>query len=314
MDFAKLADSAVSLLASAFATRVAKPLTDETVWRKSLTALLSTRWITRPLTCTAFLTPSEHHCTPIHNDIRPIDIPPGIAHKRNQRTRQFPWMPHPPHWIPTIPRIPRPLQPIALVQNRIHIPRTQTVDPNPITTPLGRQTLRKRQQRRLGRIIRTLRLREVGVVRRYRRRKHNASPRILRTQLARDGLRAQKRASQIDLVCAAPFVGGHFERVRAADDARETAQHVDAAEHFGRTLTLLSTADAMPFSSRTSTASVMMRRSGNCACSALTDSKAESGLTSQRAMPEAPCSRSALAASRARVPAPPVTIGACVSI
>jgi hypothetical protein len=46
----------------------------------------------------------------------------------------------------------------------------------------------------------------------------------------------------------------------------------------------------------------------------LTDSKALSGFTSQSAIPEAPCSRSALAASRARVPAPPVTLEVRVSV
>jgi hypothetical protein len=79
------------------------------------------------------------------------------------------------------------------------------------------------------------------------------------------------------------------------------------------TLTLLSTAEAICASSRTSTASVMMRRSGNWECRSLMDSKAVSGLRSHKARPEAPCSRSALAASRARVPAPPVTVDVYVS-
>jgi hypothetical protein len=73
------------------------------------------------------------------------------------------------------------------------------------------------------------------------------------------------------------------------------------------TFAALSTAEAIWASSRTSTASVMMRRSGKRACSFLMRSKAASGFTSQRARPEAPCSRRASAASRARVPAPPVT-------
>lgn len=73
------------------------------------------------------------------------------------------------------------------------------------------------------------------------------------------------------------------------------------------TLTVLSTADATWFSSRTSTASVMMRRSGNWECRSFTDSNACSGFMSQSARPEAPCSRRAFAASRASVPAPPVT-------
>ena len=39
------------------------------------------------------------------------------------------------------------------------------------------------------------------------------------------------------------------------------------------------------------------------------EGKAASGLRSQRARPEAPCSRRAVAVSRARAPAPPVTVG-----
>lgn len=73
------------------------------------------------------------------------------------------------------------------------------------------------------------------------------------------------------------------------------------------TFAALSTAEAICASSRTSTASVMMRRSGKRACSFLMVSNAASGFTSHSARPDAPCSRRASAASSANVPAPPVT-------
>lgn len=76
------------------------------------------------------------------------------------------------------------------------------------------------------------------------------------------------------------------------------------------TFTALERADAIWDSERTSTASAIMRRSGNLACRAWMEGSAWSGFRSQRARPEQPCSRSAVAASRASVPAPPVTVGA----
>lgn len=141
-------------------------------------------------------------------------------------------MPHPAHWISSIPALPRPLQPLTIVQYRIHIPRTQAVHSDTITTPLRRQTLCKRKQRRFGRVVRTLWLWVVCVVRGNRCCEDDAAARALGADLACDGLRAEKGAGEVDVVRAAPFVGEHFDGVRAAHDAGETAQHVDAAEYF----------------------------------------------------------------------------------
>jgi hypothetical protein len=80
-----------------------------------------------------------------------------------------------------------------------------------------------------------------------------------------------------------------------------------------RTFTLSSRAVAMADSSRTSTAQVVMRVWGKRAWSSLTEEKAWSGFRSQRARPDAPCSRRAAAAARARAPAPPVTVAESVS-
>lgn len=173
----------------------------------------------------------KHHRTPIHNYIRPINIPPRITHQRDKRPRQFPRMPHPPHRIPTIPAIPRPLQPRPIVQDSIHIPRAQTIDSNTIATPLSSQALGKTQQRRLRAIVRCLRLREIRVVRADTRRERDAAGRTLFLYLPRDSLCAEKAACEVDVVCASPLVGGHLDGVRAAHDAREAAQHVDAAQH-----------------------------------------------------------------------------------
>lgn len=78
-----------------------------------------------------------------------------------------------------------------------------------------------------------------------------------------------------------------------------------------RTLRVSVRAAAMAVSERTSTAMVRMRACGNWVCSVLRWEKAVSGFRSQRARPVAPCSRRARAASRARVPVPPVTWGVC---
>jgi hypothetical protein len=75
-----------------------------------------------------------------------------------------------------------------------------------------------------------------------------------------------------------------------------------------RTLTVSCMAVAMAASSLTSTAHVVIRVWGNRAWSAFMEEKDWLGSRSQRARPEAPCSRRAVAASRARLPAPPVTV------
>jgi hypothetical protein len=74
-----------------------------------------------------------------------------------------------------------------------------------------------------------------------------------------------------------------------------------------RTLSVSCNAVAMADSLRTSTAQVVILVLGNLECRVLTVSKACSGFRSQRARPVRPCSRREVAASRARVPAPPVT-------
>ena len=49
----------------------------------------------------------------------------------------------------------------------------------------------------------------------------------------RHGLRADERASRVDVEHASPLLGGHVGGVRAADYTGEAAEDVDAAEVFG---------------------------------------------------------------------------------
>jgi hypothetical protein len=168
------------------------------------------------------------------------------------------------------------------------------------------------------------------VMRRYRGREDDAATCALGAQLACDSLCADKGASQIDLMGPPPFVGKHLDSRRAlhkemrsqycrrststgATHQPTTPAKQQSMSTLPSTLTELSTANAIWFSSRTSTASVMMRRSGNWECRSFTASNALSGFTSHKARPDAPCSRRALAASRASVPAPPVTKDVFVS-
>lgn len=65
------------------------------------------------------------------------------------------------------------------------------------------------------------------------RRERDAARRTLLLDLSRNGLRAEKAAREIDIVCPPPLVGGHLNGMRAAHDARKAAQHVDAAEDLG---------------------------------------------------------------------------------
>lgn len=140
-------------------------------------------------------------------------------------------MPHPPHRIPRIPHIPRPPQPLALIQNGIHVPRAQTIDPNPIAAPLGCERLGERQQRRLGRVIRRLGLGIVCVVGGDGRGEDDAAGRLLPHHLPRDALRAEEAAREVDVVRAPPLGRAHVDGVRAPHHAGEAAQHVDAAQH-----------------------------------------------------------------------------------
>lgn len=172
----------------------------------------------------------KHHRATIDDDIGPVYIPPRLTNQHNQRPRQLPRMPHPSKRIPTIPRIPRHLQPIPLIQNRIHVPWAQRVNPDPKPAPLGSQTLRQAQNGRLGRIVRGLRLRVVGVVRGDARGEDDAAARALSFNLTREGLCAEKAAREVDVGGATPLVGVHVDGVRAAHDAGEAAQDVDAAE------------------------------------------------------------------------------------
>ena len=59
------------------------------------------------------------------------------------------------------------------------------------------------------------------MMRRNTRSKGDAPSSPLSAQLLRNSLRAEKRACEIDVVRAPPFVGSHFYGVCAAYDARE---------------------------------------------------------------------------------------------
>lgn len=183
---------------------------------------------------TTLLSRLKHHSPPINYQIRPIHIPARPTTQHHKRPRNLPRIAHPPHRIPLIPDLPRPCQPLPLIQNRIHIPRTNCIDPHARTTPLRRQALSQRQQRRLARIVRRLRLREVGRMRGDASREDDAAGCLLRDHLPRGGLRAEERARQVDVVRAAPVGGGGGERGRAAYDAGEAAEGGYGAEHFER--------------------------------------------------------------------------------
>ena len=68
-------------------------------------------------------------------------------------------------------------------------------------------------------------------MRRDTRCKRNTTPRPLRTELFRDGLCAEEGAGKVDIVRPPPFIRRHLNRVRAAYDAGETAEHVYAAQY-----------------------------------------------------------------------------------
>lgn len=62
------------------------------------------------------------------------------------------------------------------------------------------------------------------MMRGYTSCENDTTPCPLITELARNGLRAEKGAGEIDIVGSAPLVGGHVDGVRAADYAGEAEQ------------------------------------------------------------------------------------------
>lgn len=68
------------------------------------------------------------------------------------------------------------------------------------------------------------------MMRRDARREDNRAASALYLDLSRECLCTEETACEVDVGGAAPLVGGHVDGVRAADDAGEAAQDVDAAE------------------------------------------------------------------------------------
>jgi hypothetical protein len=143
-------------------------------------------------------------------------------------------MPHPPHGTPTRPHIPHGAQTIPSIQHRVHIPRTDTVDPDPMHCPLRRQTARQMAHTSLGHVVRRLRLGVVHRVAGDARDEQDGGPGRVGgaglDHILRRGLRAQERARLIDVHHPPPVVGRRrIERRHAAHDTGKAAQDVDPA-------------------------------------------------------------------------------------
>ena len=150
--------------------------------------------------------------------------------QQHQHARQLLRPPHPAHRIPVHPDLPRVREPGPLIQHRIHIPRRDAIDSDTMHSPLRGEGGLQRQQGRLGGVVRGLRLGIVDFVRGHGGDQDDRAGVFVRDHGPRSGLGAEEGAGGVDVEGAAEFVGGHGEGVRAADDAGEAAEDVEAAE------------------------------------------------------------------------------------
>lgn len=73
-----------------------------------------------------------------------------------------------------------------MVQDRVHVPRADTIHPDPISRPLGRERIFELQECPLGNIVGHLWLWEVNAVRRDRSCEDDAATSLLLHHLAVD--------------------------------------------------------------------------------------------------------------------------------
>lgn len=144
--------------------------------------------------------------TPINNKISPINITPRPTGKQDTNPIQLTHSAHPARRIPTRPGIPRGLYiPVPSIENRVHITRRNTVDPNPMNSPLSSQTRFEGYDGRLTDIVSNLGLGEIDPMRGYRGREGDAvTARLLRRHLSRCRLRGKEGARGVDVQGLAP--------------------------------------------------------------------------------------------------------------
>lgn len=107
----------------------------------------------------------KHSSATINHKIGPIHITPRPTRKQHANPIQLPHSPHTSHRIPARPALPHLLQPLPSIQNRIHVPWRDRIDPDAFARPLGGEGGLERYDGGFGDVVGCLRLRVVDAVR-----------------------------------------------------------------------------------------------------------------------------------------------------
>jgi hypothetical protein len=173
----------------------------------------------------------EHNPATIHNKVRTVDVGARTTSQQHTDTIQLADSSHSSRRVPRCPGIPHLRQPIPSIQDGIHIPRRNRIDPDPLGRPLSRQRRLQRHKRRFTNIVRNLRLREIDPMRRDRSRERNTAVRVrVRSHMTRHSLSTEEGAGRVHFKGLAPGCLGHREGGLAAYDAGEAEEVVDGAE------------------------------------------------------------------------------------
>ncbi|CRK15708.1 hypothetical protein BN1723_010758 [Verticillium longisporum] len=165
----------------------------------------------------------------IDHNLSPINIAPRPANEHQHNSRHLLHPAHAPKRVPPRPDGPRLREPGALIEYRVQVARADGVDADAVPRPLGREAPAEHDDRRLGRVVRGLRLREVDARPADAGREDEAPAAPARDHGPRDGLRAEERARGVDVEGAAEGGGRRVEGRRACDDAGRADEGVDAA-------------------------------------------------------------------------------------